>query len=275
MRIPLQRGRFLTAQDNEHSSHVIVIDDFFARKFFGDQDPVGKRVILSGKGGVAEIVGVVGHVKQWGLDSDDKQSLRAQLYFPFMQLPDVAMQPSSWSGTGVVVRFEGDAHTVATAIRSGLRRMSGEQVMYSVQTMEEVIAETLAERRVSMIVLGAFAALALGLASMGIYGVISYLVGQRTHEIGIRMALGAKQVDVLRMVLGEGMKMVVVGVVIGLLAAAGLTRLMANLLFGVSATDPLTFGGVALILTVVALTACLVPARKALRVDPIVALRYE
>jgi predicted permease len=275
MRIPLQRGRFLTAQDNEQSSHVIVIDDFFARKFFGDQDPVGKRVILNSKGGVAEIVGVVGHVKQWGLDSDDKQSLRAQLYFPFMQLPDAAMQPSSWSGTGVVVRFEGDAHAVATAIRSGLRRMSDEQVMYSVQTMEEVIAETLAERRVSMIVLGAFAALALGLASMGIYGVISYLVGQRTHEIGIRMALGAKQIDVLRMVLGEGMKMVVAGVAIGLLAAAGLTRLMSNLLFGVSATDPLTFCGVALILTAVALAACVVPARRAMTVDPMVALRYE
>jgi len=272
MRILLQRGRFLTAQDNEHSSHVIVIDDFFARKFFGDQDPVGKRVILNGKGGVAEIVGVVGHVKQWGLDSDDKQSLRAQLYFPFMQLPDAAMQPSSWSGTGVVVRFDGDAHTVATAIRSG---MSGEQVMYSVQTMEEVIAETLATRRVSMVVLGAFAALALGLACMGIYGVISYLVGQRTHEIGIRMALGAKQRDVLRMVLGEGVRMVTLGVVIGLLAAAGLTRLMANLLFGVSATDPLTFAGVGIILAIVALAACYVPARRAMKVDPIVALRYE
>src|SRR5467141_13260 len=275
MRIPLQRGRFLTAQDNEHSSHVIVIDDFFARKFFGDQDPVGKRVILNGKGGVAEIVGVVGHVKQWGLDSDDKQSIRAQLYFPFMQLPDAAMQPSSWSGTGVVVRFCGDAHRVATAIRSGLRGMGGEQVMYSVQTMEEVIAETLATRRVSMVVLGAFAALALGLACMGIYGVISYLVGQRTHEIGIRMALGAKQRDVLRMVLGEGVRMVTLGVVIGLLAAAGLTRLMANLLFGVSATDPLTFAGVGMILTIVALAACYVPARRAMKVDPIVALRYE
>jgi predicted permease len=275
MRIPLQRGRFLTAQDSEHSSHVIVIDDFFARKFFGDEDPVGKRVILNSKGGVAEIVGVVGHVKQWGLDSDDKQSLRAQLYFPFMQLPDAAMQPSSWSGTGVVVRFEGDAHAVATAIRSGLRGMSGEQVMYSVQTMEEVIADTLAERRVSMILLGAFAALALGLASIGTYGVISYLVGQRTHEIGIRMALGAKQGDVMRLVLREGLKMTALGVVLGLIAAAGLTRLMANLLFGVSATDPPTFAGVAVVLTFVALVACYVPARRAMKVDPIVALRYE
>jgi predicted permease len=275
MRIPLQRGRFLTAQDNERSSHVIVIDDVLARKFFGDQDPVGKRVIMDGKGGVAEIVGVVGHVKQWGLDSDDKQSLRAQLYFPFMQLPDGAMQPSSWSGTGVVVRFEGDAQAVAAAIRSGLRAMSGEQVMYSVQTMEEIIAETLAERRVSMFVLGAFAALALGLASIGTYGVISYLVGQRTHEIGVRIALGAKQSDVMGLVLREGMKMTAIGVVLGLIAAAGLTRLMANLLFGVSATDPLTFAGVAVVLTLVALTACYVPARRAMKVDPIVALRYE
>jgi predicted permease len=275
MQIPLQRGRFLTSQDNEHSSHVIVIDDFLARKFFGDQDPVGKRVILNSKGGVAEIVGVVGHVKQWGLDSDDKQSLRAQLYFPFMQLPDAAMQPSSWSGTGVVVRFEGDAQAVAKAIRTGLQGMSGEQVMYSVETMQEVIAETLGERRVSMIVLGAFAALALGLASMGIYGVISYLVGQRTHEIGVRMALGAKQSDVLGMVLREGMRMTVIGVAIGLIAAAGLTRLMANLLFGVSATDPLTFAGVAVVLTFVALVACYLPARRAMKVDPILALRHE
>src|SRR5437879_12747917 len=126
MVIPLQRGRFLTAQDNEHSPHVIVIDDVVARKFFGDQDPVGKRVIMDSKGGgAAEIVGVVGHVKQWGLDSDDKQSLRAQLYFPFMQLPDGAMQPSSWSGTGVVVRFEGDAEAGTRAMRAGLRGVGG------------------------------------------------------------------------------------------------------------------------------------------------------
>jgi predicted permease len=275
MGIPLQRGRFLTAQDNERSPHVIVVDDVFARKFFGNQDPIGKRVILNSKGGVAEIVGVVGHVKQWGLDSDEKQSLRAQLYFPFMQLPEAAMQPSSWSGTGVLVRFEGDPQAVTTAIRSSLRNMSSDQVMYEVQTMEEVIADTLAERRFSMIVLGVFAALALGLASMGIYGVISYLVGQRTREIGIRIALGAKRGDVLRMVFSEGMKMTVIGVGVGVIISLGLTHLMANLLFGVKATDPLTFAVVAIVLTVVALVACYVPARRAMRVDPIVALRYE
>jgi predicted permease len=275
MGISLQRGRFFTALDNEHSPHVIVIDDVFAHKFFGDRDPIGKRVVLDGKGGIAEIVGIVGHVKQWGLDNDDKQSLRAELYFPFMQLPEAAMQPSSWSGIGVLVRYEGETQSVTKAIRSGLQSMSSDQVMYSVQTMEEVISDTLVERRISMIVLGSFAALALGLASMGIYGVISYLVGQRTREIGIRIALGARRGDVLRMVLGEGMKMTVIGVTIGLLASFGLTRLMANLLFGVSATDPLTFAGVAFVLTLVALAACYVPARRAMRVDPIVALRYE
>jgi predicted permease len=275
MGIPLQRGRFFTALDNERAPHVIVIDDVFAGKFFGDRDPIGKRVVLDGKGGTAEIVGIVGHVKQWGLDTDDKQSLRAELYFPFMQLPDGAMRPSSWSGTGVLARYEGEAQSVQKAIRSSLQSMSSDQVMYSVQTMEEVISDTLVERRISMTLLGSFAVLALGLASMGIYGVISYLVGQRTREIGIRIALGAKRGDVLRMVLGEGMKMTLIGVCVGLLASLGLTRLMANLLFGVSATDPLTFAGVALVLTLVALAACYVPARRAMRVDPIVALRYE
>jgi ABC-type antimicrobial peptide transport system permease subunit len=147
--------------------------------------------------------------------------------------------------------------------------------MYELQTMEEVIADTLADRRFSMIVLGVFAALALGLASMGIYGVISYLVGQRTREIGIRIALGAKRGDVLRMVLGEGMRLTLIGVVVGLIASLGLTRLMANMLFGVKATDPLTFAVLAIILATVALVGCYVPARRAMQVDPIVALRYE
>jgi predicted permease len=274
MGIPLQRGRFFTAQDRERSQHVIVIDDVFARKFFGDQDPIGKRLNLVSLGGAAEIVGVVGHVKQWGLDSDDKQSLRAQLYSSYMQAPDEIMHLSS-GGTGALVRIDGNTEATAGTIRKALKEISGEHLMVSVQTMEEIIADSLAARRVSMIVLCVFAALALGLASMGIYGVISYLVGQRTHEIGIRMALGARQSDVLRQILGESMKMTFIGIFIGLLAALGLTRLMANLLFGVSATDPVTFAGVGAILAIVALAACYVPARRATRVDPIVALRYE
>ena len=147
--------------------------------------------------------------------------------------------------------------------------------MYGAETMDEMISDSLATRKVSMILLGVFAALALGLASIGIYGVISYLVGQRTQEIGIRMALGAKRADVLRLVLGTGMKMAALGLLIGLVAALGLTRLMAGLLFGVNATDPLTFSAVALLLAIVALAACYIPARRAMRVDPMVALRYE
>jgi predicted permease len=274
MGIPLKRGRFFTAQDRERSPHVIVIDDVFAQKFFGDQDPIGKRLNLASSGGVAEITGVVGHVKQWGLDSDDKQALRAQLYSPYMQISDERMRLSS-SGTGVLVRVDGNTEATAAAIRNALKEINTEQVMFNVQTMDEIIADSLAAQRVSMIVLCVFAALALGLASLGIYGVISYLVGRRTHEIGIRMALGAKQFDVLRQILGESMKLTIIGIFTGLLAALGLTRLIANLLFGVSATDPLTFVGVGIILTVVALAACLVPARRAMRVDPIVALRYE
>jgi len=274
MGIPLQRGRFFTVQDNERAAHVVVVDDIFARKFFPGQEPIGKRINLTNKGGVAEIVGIVGHVKQWGLDSDDTHSLRAELYFPYMQLPDEAMRLSA-PGTGAVVRLSGPLEGATAALGAALRDVNSDQVLFGAQTMEEIIADSLAARRVSMIVLSVFAALALGLASMGIYGVISYLVGERTHEIGIRMALGAKQVDVLRQVLGESLKMTLVGILVGFLAALGLTRLMATLLFGVSATDPLTFAGVGIILTGVAMAACLVPARRAMRVDPIVALRYE
>jgi predicted permease len=276
MGIPLQRGRFFTPQDNERSPHVMVIDDVFARKFFGDQDPIGKHVYLSSKGGQAEIVGVVGHVKQWGFDADDTHSLRAQLYFPYMQLPDDAIA-LAWSGTGGMVRFDGTARGVAESMRKAIKEMNNEQVIYSVQTMEEIIAQSLAARRCSMILLGVLALLALALSSMGIYGVISHLVGQRTHEIGVRIALGAESWDILRWVLGHGAQMTLIGVAMGLVAALGLTRLMAkySLLFGVSASDPLTFTGVAILLTLVALVACYIPARRAIRVDPVVALRYE
>jgi len=270
MGIPLKSGRFFTPQDDEHAPRVAVVDEVLANQFFAGQNAIGKRLHLNSTGEIVEIVGVVGHVKQWGLDTDDKEALRAQMYTPFMQLPDKAMG----TGAGVVVRSDQPA-MVFESIRQANNQMSGEQVVFGAQTMDEVIASSLAQRRFSMILFGVFAGLALVLASIGIYGVVSYLAGRRTHEIGVRMALGAQGKDVLRLVLGGGAKMAAVGVGAGLIVSIGLTRLMANLLYGVSATDPLTFVGVAAILLFVALAACYVPARRAARVDPIVALRYE
>jgi len=274
MGISLEHGRFFTPRDNENAPHVVVVDDVFAQKFFPNQDPIGKRIVMANKGGTAEIVGIVGHVKQWGLDSDEQNALRAELYFPYMQLPDQAMRLSA-NGTGVVVKFEGSATATAAAVRTAVRQINGEAIVYGAQTMEQLIANSLADRQVSMIVFGVFAALALGLASVGIYGVISYLAGRRTQEIGVRMALGAKRVDVLKMVLGEGLKLAVLGVGLGVIAALGLMRLLQNLLFGVSASDPETFAIVGILLTCVAAAACYVPAHRATKVDPIVALRYE
>jgi predicted permease len=275
MRVPLERGRFFTQEDGENSAHVVVVDDVFARQYFPGQDPIGKHIFLKVKGGRAEIIGIVGHVKQWGLDTDDTQQLRAQLYFPYMQLPDEAMNPSSWSGTGALVRFDAKTPVSEEAIRAALKNLRGEHVMYAAQTMDEVISSSLATRQVSMILLGVFAGLAVLLASVGIYGVVSYLVGQRTQEIGVRVALGAQRRDVLRLILGAGMKMAVLGVGIGLVAACGVTRLMTEILYGVSATDPVTFLGVGILLMGVAGAACYIPARRAMRVDPMVALRYE
>jgi predicted permease len=269
MGIPLKHGRFFTAQDDERSQPVVVIDEVLARKHFGDTDPVGKRINLGGDRDPLQIVGVVGHVKQWSLDSDEEQTLQAQLYEPFRQV-DIG-----WAGIGVVMRSEAGASAPFDSIRSVVQNHNKQNVISRPQTMNDVIAGTLADRRFSMILLDAFAVVALLLASLGLYGVISYLVGQRTHELGIRIALGAQRRDVLRLVLGHGMKMALAGVALGLVAAFGLTRLMTKLLYGVSATDPATFTGIALLLTAVALLACCIPARRATRVDPLVALRYE
>jgi predicted permease len=274
MHIPLLRGRFFTAHDSEASGHVVVVDDIFAKQYFGKEDPIGHRIVLQNKGGTAEIVGIVGHVKQWGLDSDDTEQLRAQLYLPYMQLPDAAMQ-LSWNGTGVIVKYDPSAPAIGESIRAAVTGISGEHVMSQTQTMDDIIANSLNARRFSMTLFGVFAVLALGLAAVGIYGVVSYLVGERTQEIGIRVALGAHRFDVLRMVLAEGMKMTLVGVVIGVAAAVGLTHLMASLLFGVGERDPLTFASVAALLSLVALAACYLPARRATHVDPVVALRCE
>ena len=273
MGIPLQRGRFFTDQDNEHSPPVVVVDDVFARKYFPHQDPIGKRIRSDSIAG-AEIVGVVAHVKQWGLDVDDTEKLRAQLYIPCMQMPDVfvAMAPSA---SGMIVRSRYATTGLLDSIRHAGQQISNEIVIFGPQSMDEIIASSLANRRFSMILLVVFAALALLLASIGTYGVISYMVGERTHEIGIRMALGARQLDILRLVLNGAGRLAVIGIAVGLVSALGLTRLMANLLYGVGPNDPLTFIAVPAILISVALLASYLPARRATKVDPMVALRYE
>jgi predicted permease len=274
MEIPIQRGRFFTSQDNEHAPLVVVIDDVFAHKYFPNQNPIGKRIRLNNFDGRAEIVGMVGHVKQWGLDSDDTQTLRAQFYLPCMQMPDQFIQMAP-SGSSVLVRSDKAAVGLLDSIRHASAQMSGQQVIFGAQSMDEIISTSLAGRRFSMMLLGLFAALALLLASVGLYGVISYVVAQRTHEIGIRMALGAPPLDILRLILTGGGRLALLGAGIGLVSALGLTKLMANLLYGVSTTDPLTFIAVSAILILVALLASYFPAYRATKLDPIVALRYE
>jgi predicted permease len=274
MDIPLVRGRFLTSQDNEHSPQVMVIDQQFARLYFHGENPIGQRVHIEMLGTTPEIVGIVGHVKQWGLDRDSTSKVQAQFYFPISQVPD-SLMPLLAGGTGVVVRTANAPQSAVAPIRGAIERYNSRIVMYETETMDAIIADSLSSRRFSMILLGAFAGLALLLSCIGIYGVISYLVGQRLHEIGIRLALGAQQRDVLRMILGEGARMALLGVGIGLAAALALTRLMQRMLFGVSAHDPLTFFAVAALLFLVAIAACYTPALRATRVDPSRSLRFE
>ena len=273
MGIPLQRGRFFTAQDNEKSPLVVVVDELFAQKYFPGQDPIGKRIQINRFKGLAEIVGVVGHVRQWGLDADDQQSLRSELYIPCMQMPDDFV--SMALGSEFMVRSDQASAGLGDAVRHASSEISSQQVIYGQNTMEWLISESLASRRFMMILLSVFAGLALLLASLGIYGVISYTVAQRSQEIGLRMALGARRFDILALILGGGGRLAVIGVGVGLAAAFGFTRLMSSLLFGVSPYDPLTFIAVAMLLLLVALAACLIPARRAAKVDPMVALRYE
>ena len=274
MRIPLLRGRFLSPHDDEHSPIVAVIDEHFARDYFRGQDPLGRHINFGILNFTAEIVGVVGHVKQFGLDEGPTPGLAAQCYLPIAQLPDRFI-PLVAGRVGLVARTEGSPLAQVGSIRHAMGQVNPQLVMYEAKAMDGIIAASLAMRRFSMALLGTFAVLALVMSSVGIYGVIAWLAGRRTHEIGIRVALGAERRQVLRMVLGEGAKLALVGVAIGVVAAFGLTRLMANMLFGVSTHDPLSFVAVAALLIAVALAACYVPARRAARVDPTVALRYE
>jgi len=274
MRIPLERGRFFNARDDERSPAVAVIDSSFARKYFPGQDPVGKRLHLALMEMQPEIVGVVGHVEHWGLGSREHQDLQSQIYLSVWQLPD-RFWPLLANGVGWVARTTGAPASIVGGIREAEAKVDSTAVTYNVRPMQEIVANSIAKQRLTMILLSVFSTLALALSAVGIYGVISYLTGQRTHEIGIRVALGASASDVLRMIVGEGMRIALIGVGIGVVAALGLTRLIAKIIYGVGANDPLTFIGVAVLLSGVALIACYIPARRAMRVDPIIALRYE
>ncbi|HKW88158.1 MAG TPA: ABC transporter permease [Candidatus Acidoferrales bacterium] len=274
MKIPLLRGRFIGPQDDAISPGVCVIDEDLARKYFGNENPIGKHLDFDLVYKQLEIVGVVVHVKQFGLDENASAALQAQFYTSTLQLPDQVTQ-AFFSSAGFLVRTQGSPDAFVGPIRDAVHDFNSKAVFFKPDTMDHIVSQSLDARRFAMILLGVFAALALLLSSIGIYGVISYIAGQRTHEIGIRIALGAQRADVLRIVLGQGARLALIGVGIGLVAAAGLTRLMSSILYGVSATDPLTFLGVAVVLTLVALAACYIPARRAMKVDPMVALRYE
>jgi predicted permease len=274
MRIPVERGRTFAEQDNEHGPAVALIDASFARKYFPNQDPIGKHLNLGLFDTQPEIVGVVGHVEHWGLGSREHENLQAQLYLPVWQVPD-RFWPLLANGSGYVARTTGRAPDLAASIRQAAEKVVSSAALYDVRPMEEIVSRSISTQRLTMFLLGVFSALALILSAVGIYGVISYLTSQRTHEIGVRVALGASRRDVLRLVLGEGMRITLVGVAIGIAAAFGLTRLITTLIYGVGASDPLTFAAVAILLSGVALFACYIPARRAMRVDPMVALRYE
>ena len=264
MEIPLRQGRIFTAHDNLDNSLVVIIDETFARRYFPNQNPLGKHLgIPDATRPAREIVGVVGAVLDTGFD----QQPRPTAYFPFLQSPDQTMS--------LAVRTDLPPSSILPAIKNAIWSVDKDQPIFNVRPMKEIIAGVTSAQRVAFLILDAFAFLALALAAIGIYGVTSYAVTQRTHEIGIRIAMGARSADVMRLIVLRGIKLVFAGVLIGLLAALGLTRLMTSLLFGVSATDPLTFAAVAIVLTAVALAACYLPARRAMRVDPMVALRYE
>jgi putative ABC transport system permease protein len=284
MSIPLLRGRYFDERDNRSHivgrdlSHLepheresaalnaIIIDEEFARRHWPNEEAVGKQIKLGtdAKNPVLSVVGVVGRVKMEGLNQD---SNRVQGYFPYLQIPN--------GGMTVIVKGSSDPTQLISSVRQQVKAIDPDQPIYNIRTMDEIRAESVAPERLNLTLLSIFAGLALVLAIVGIYGVMSYAVTQRTHEIGIRMAIGAQTWDVFRMILRQGMTMALIGVGLGLIGAFALTRLMTTMLFGVAPTDPLTFTVIAVLLTAVALLACYLPGRRATKVDPVVSLRYE
>jgi predicted permease len=278
MGIPLLRGRLFTAQDTTQSPCVIVVDSTFSRMYFPGSDPLGRTITFGfvSPTGPCRIIGVVRHVRHWALD-DPASSTQNQMYFPLAQDPD------QWVRVGypyltVVVRTPLDSATIMPALKAAVFDAGNDQPVYDIRTMQNIVSESMSPQRLPMILLSVFAALALLLASVGLYGVISYTVTQRTHEIGIRMALGAEKKDVFHLVVGGGLRLAVTGVGLGGIIALALTRVLpsfSRLLYGVRASDPITFAAVSSILVLVALLACYIPARRAMKVDPVISLRYE
>jgi predicted permease len=278
LKIPLLRGRLFTEQDTGKAAPVVIISEAMARKFWPNEDPIGKQITIGRGLGpefndvTRQIVGVVGSVRQEGLSRPPSEAT----YIPYGQVPDGItllankIIPVSW-----VVRTKTEPHSLSAAIQREFLAVDRQLPVSNIRSFDQVLTEATARQSFNMLLWTIFAGIALLLAAIGIYGVMSYSVEQRTHEIGIRMALGARGADMLRLVVGQGMRLAVIGVAAGLLAAYGLTRLLASLLFGIKASDPVTFGSVAAILAAVALCACYIPARRATKVDPIIALRYE
>jgi predicted permease len=265
MRIPVLQGRAFTSADAADRPAVVLISQSMAKRIWPGENPLGKHVTLTFSAEKSrEVVGVVGDVKQDGLNVVDPS---ATLYLPIAQYPTPYIS--------LVVRTTSLPSSLVPSIASAVHEIDREQPVLDVITMDEILADSLSHQRFNMLLLAAFSGLALLLAAIGIYSVLSYSVRRRVREIGVRMALGADRGDVLRMILGQGARLAFIGAGIGILAAFGLTRLMASQLFGVTATDPITFLCVAILIVLVALVACYVPARRATRVEPAVALRYE
>jgi putative ABC transport system permease protein len=268
MGIPLLKGRYFTEQDREKSAQVIIINDSMRERYWPDEDPVGRHITIPGDGPISrEIVGIVEDVKHEKLDTESG----SEMYVPYLQKPFTFM--------GLVVRTNADPAQMTNSVRSQILDVDSSQPVYDVKTMEQMVGESVSQPRLNMLLLAIFAAIALVLAAVGIYGVMSTAVNQRRHEIGIRMALGAEASDILKMIVGQGMLLAVIGLVIGLAVALSLalflTRVIEGFLFGVSATDLTIFIGIPLLLLVVTLLSCYIPARRATRVDPMIALRAQ
>ena len=263
MQIPLIRGRLITEQDTATSPPVVLINETMARRSFPDEDPIGKRLDITGNTYMREIVGIVGDIKQESV----RTPTPPQVYEPFAQQPRPAFH--------VLLRAPGDPLRFAETVRQEVRAIDSAQPISQARLMEDVIARSLTRDRFSVFVLGAFACLALMLAAVGLYGVVAYVVTQRTNEIGVRMALGAEPRGIQRLVVVQSLRMVFVGLGLGLAGAIVVTGILRSLLYEVQPRDPMTFAIVTLLLVVVALAAAFIPARRAARVDPVTALRAE